>query len=191
VILSRLRRDGDQITFDCPRFPPMHTWLMKARADFVIRPATEADVATILGFVRELAAYEKLSHEANATEEMLARGLFGPCPHAEALMAEADGAPVGFALFFHTFSTFVGKPGLYLEDIYVQPAYRRLGIGLGLLRELAKIALMRDCGRIEWAVLDWNEPAIRFYRTKLGALLMGDWTVQRLDRERIKALAEG
>jgi len=162
---------------------------MTARAIF--RSATEADVAIILGFVRELAAYEKLTHEAIATEDMLARGLFGTRPYAEGLIAEADGAPVGFALFFHTFSTFVGKPGLYLEDIYVRPAHRRRGIGLGLLRELAKIALTRDCGRMEWAVLDWNEPAIRFYRTKLGARAMGDWTVQRLDRERIEALAGG
>jgi GNAT superfamily N-acetyltransferase len=164
---------------------------MTARATIAVRPATEADVATILGFVRELAAYEKLSHEAVATEDMLARGLFGPGPYAEALIAEADGAPVGFALFFHTFSTFVGKPGLYLEDIYVQPAHRRQGIGLRLLRELAKIALLRDCGRMEWAVLDWNEPAIRFYRTKLGARAMDEWTIERLDRTRIKALAEG
>jgi GNAT superfamily N-acetyltransferase len=164
---------------------------MTAGTNFTIRPATEADVATILGFVRELAAYEKLTDEAQATEDMLARGLFGARPYAEALIAEADGAAVGFALFFHTFSTFVGRPGLYLEDIYVQPAHRRKGIGLGLLRELAKIALMRDCGRMEWAVLDWNEPAIRFYRTKLGARAMDDWTLQRLDRERIKALAEG
>jgi GNAT superfamily N-acetyltransferase len=164
---------------------------MTARANTIIRPAIEADVATILGFVRELAAYEKLTHEAVATEDMLAHGLFGPRPCAEGLIAEADGAPVGFALFFHTFSTFVGKPGLYLEDIYVQPAHRRQGIGLGLLRELAKIALIRDCGRMEWSVLDWNEPAIRFYRTRLGARAMDEWTMQRLDRERIKALAEG
>lgn len=164
---------------------------MTAPANIVVRPAIEADVATILGFVRELAVYEKLAHEAVATEGMLARGLFGPRPWAEALIAEADGAPVGFALFFHTFSTFVGKPGLYLEDIYVRPAHRGQGIGLALLRELAKIALTRDCGRMEWAVLDWNEPAIQFYRTKLGARAMDEWTVQRLDGERIKALAEG
>jgi GNAT superfamily N-acetyltransferase len=164
---------------------------MKASANFIIRPATEADVATILGFIRELAAYEKLTHEVDATEDMLALGLFGPHPYAEGLIAETDGVPVGFALFFHTFSTFVGKPGLYLEDLYVQQAHRRQGIGLGLLRELAKIALIRDCGCMEWAVLDWNEPAIRFYRTKLGARAMGEWTVQRLDRERIEVLAKG
>jgi GNAT superfamily N-acetyltransferase len=187
-------RDGpgtDPMAHDCRRAALMHTRLMTAPASIVVRPAIEADVATILGFVRELALYEKLAHEAVATEGMVARGLFGPRPCAEVLIAEVDGAPVGFALFFHTFSTFVGKPGLYLEDIYVRPAHRRQGIGLALLREVAKIALARDCGRMEWAVLDWNEPAIRFYRTKLGAQAMDEWTVQRLDRERIKALAEG
>lgn len=143
----------------------------------------------ILGFVRELAEYEKLAHTAVATEDMLAHALFGPRSYAEALIAEADGAPVGFALFFHTFSTFVGKPGLYLEDIYVQPAHRRQGIGVRLLRELAQIALERDCGRLEWSVLDWNEPALRFYREKLGARAMDDWTIERLDRADIEALA--
>jgi GNAT superfamily N-acetyltransferase len=164
---------------------------MTARASIIYRPATEADVPTILGFVRELAAYEKLEQDAVATEDMLARGLFGPRPYAEGLIAEISGAPVGFALFFHSFSTFVGKPGLYLEDIYVRPAHRRQGVGLGLLRELAKIALSRDCGRMEWAVLDWNEPAIQFYRTKLGAQAMDAWTTQRLDRDAITALAAG
>lgn len=156
-----------------------------------IRPATAADAALILGFVRELADYEKLAHEVLATEPMLARALAGPRPYAESLIAEADGAPIGFALFFHTFSTFVGKPGLYLEDIYVKPAFRKQGIGLRLLRELAKIALARDCGRLEWAVLDWNEPALRFYRDKLGARPMDEWGLQRLDRAGIEALAKG
>jgi len=164
---------------------------MTAPAAIVIRPATRGDVATVLALVRELAAYEKLAHEAVATEDMLARGLFGPRAYAEALIAEAHGAPVGFALFFHTFSTFVGKPGLYLEDIYVRPAHRRQGIGTLLLRELARIALARDCGRMEWAVLDWNEPALAFYRDKLGARAMSEWTVERLDRARIEALAAG
>jgi GNAT superfamily N-acetyltransferase len=164
---------------------------MTASAPITYRPAVAADAATILGFVRELADYEKLTHAAVATEDMIARGLFGPRPYAEALIAEIDRAPVGFALYFHTFSTFVGRPGLYLEDIYVRPAHRRQGIGLGLLRELAKIALSRNCGRLEWAVLDWNEPAIRFYRDKLGARAMDDWTTQRLDRDAIVALAAG
>lgn len=154
-----------------------------------IRAARDGDAAVILGFVRELAEYEKLAHEAVASEDMIARALFGPRPYAEALIAERAGAAVGFALFFPTFSTFVGKPGLYLEDIYVQPTQRRHGVGHALLRELAKIALARDCGRLEWAVLDWNEPAIRFYRDKLGARAMADWTVQRLDRTGIAALA--
>lgn len=164
---------------------------MTPGAPIAIRPATRADVAAVLAFVRELAEYEKLAHEAVATEEQLARFLFGPRPYAECLIAEAGGAPVGFALYFHTFSTFVGKPGLYLEDLYVRPAHRRRGIGARLLRELAKIALARDCGRLEWAVLDWNEPALRFYREKLGARAMSDWTVQRLERDAIEALAQG
>lgn len=160
-------------------------------APILVRPARDGAAAIILSFVRELADYEKLSHEAVATEAMIARALAGPRPYAEALIAEAGGAPAGFALFFHTFSTFVGRPGLYLEDIYVRPAQRRRGVGLALLRELARIALARDCGRMEWAVLDWNEPALRFYRDKLGARAMSEWTVQRLDRARIEALAEG
>jgi GNAT superfamily N-acetyltransferase len=164
---------------------------MSKPADIVIRPAAATDAATILALVRELAAYEKLAHEAVATEDMIARGLFGPRPYAEALIAELKGSAVGFALYFHTFSTFVGKPGLYLEDIYVRPAHRRQGIGLLLLRELAKIALARDCGRMEWAVLNWNEPARQFYRTKLGARAMSEWTVERLDRARLKTLADG
>ena len=156
----------------------------------VVRPAAARDAGTILGFVRELADYEKLAHEAVATEAMIAQALFGTRPVAEALIAERGGAAVGFALFFPTFSTFVGKPGLYLEDIYVQPAHRRHGVGRALLRELATIAVQRDCGRLEWAVLDWNEPAIRFYRDKLGARAMDQWTVHRLDRAAIAALAE-
>jgi GNAT superfamily N-acetyltransferase len=154
-----------------------------------IRPATEADVATILGLIRELAEYEKLAHEVTATEETLGRHLFGPKPHAECLIAELDGETAGFALFFHNFSTFVGKPGLYLEDLYVKPEYRSQGVGMQLLRALARIALERDCGRMEWWVLDWNEPAIDFYR-RLGAQPMSDWTVQRLTRTEIEALAQ-
>ncbi len=162
---------------------------MTGSTSITVRAARDGDARIILGFVRELAVYERLAHESVATEDMIARALFGPRPVAEALIAECDGAAVGFALFFPTFSTFVGKPGLYLEDIYVQPGHRRHGVGRALLRELAKIALARDCGRLEWAVLDWNEPAIRFYRDKLGARVMADWTVQRLDRAGIAALA--
>lgn len=159
-----------------------------AVTDVTVRPATKADVAVILGFIRELADFEKLAHEVVADEKTLERYLFGPRPYAECLIAEVNGDPAGFALFFHNFSTFLGKPGLYLEDLYIKPAFRGGGIGLQLLRELAKIALDRDCGRMEWWVLDWNEPAIEFYR-KLGAEPMCDWTVQRLTRDEIKKLA--
>ncbi len=163
---------------------------MTAPAHIIIRPAAPADVATILGFVRELADYEKLAHAAVATEGH-DRARAGPRPYAEALIAGIRRRARWICLYFHTFSTFVGKPRLYLEDIYVRPAHRRQGIGLGLLRELAKIALARDCGRLEWAVLDWNEPAIRFYRDRLGARAMDDWTTQRLDRDATAALAAG
>jgi GNAT superfamily N-acetyltransferase len=155
----------------------------------VIRAATQDDAATILGFIRELAEYEKLSHEVVATEADLTRTLFGPQPYAECLIAELDGAPVGFALFFHNFSTFLGKPGLYVEDVYVSPAARGSGTGMNLFRALAKIALERDCGRMEWWVLDWNKPAIDFYE-KMGATPMSEWTVQRLTGKEIKKLAE-
>jgi len=153
-----------------------------------IRPATKADAATIFGLIRELAEYEKLAHEVVATEETIARNLFGPRAYAECLIAEIDSKPVGFALFFHNFSTFLGKPGLYLEDLYVKPEFRNAGLGMKFFRELAKIALERDCGRMEWWVLDWNEPALAFYK-KLGAEPMSDWTVQRLSRMEIEKLA--
>ncbi len=154
-----------------------------------IRPATKADAGVILGLIRELAEYEKLSHEVVATEELLIRNLFGPRPYAECIIAEANGEPIGLALFFHNFSTFLGKPGLYLEDVFVKLAWRGHGVGMQLLRELARIALDRDCGRMEWWVLDWNEPALDFYR-RLGAQSMSDWTVQRLTRSEIEALAK-
>ena len=158
------------------------------RADIVIRPAVREDAGQILAFIRELAEYEKLSHEAVATEAGLAEQLFGPTPRAEVLIAEVDGAPAGFALFFHNFSTFLGKPGLYLEDLFVRPQYRGLGLGKRLMTRLAKIAVERDCGRFEWSVLDWNTPAIDFYRT-LGAVGMDEWTVQRVTGEALQALA--
>ncbi len=138
-----------------------------------IRPAAARDAATILGFVRELGEYEKLAHEAVATEAMIAQALFGPRPFAEALIAERGGVAVGFALFFHTFSTFVGKPGLYLEDIYVQPAHRRHGVGRALLRELAKIALARDCGRLECRCWIGTSPRSAFIATSSAR---GRWT---------------
>ena len=147
--------------------------------DYAIRPATPDDTATIANLVYELAVYEKLEEFARATADDFHRHLFGPRPHAEAIMAEVDGKAVAFALFFPTFSTFRGQPGLYLEDVYVQPAYRGRGIGKALLATLAKIAIDRGLGRLEWAVLNWNSPAIQFYRS-LGAGPLDEWTTYRL-----------
>jgi len=155
---------------------------------FTIRPATEADAGLVLAFVKALADYERLSHEVVATEADLRRHLFGPHPHAEVLLGEADGTAVGFALFFHNFSTFLGKPGLYLEDIFVLPEHRGHGYGKAMLAELARLAVERDCGRMEWSVLDWNEPSIAFY-TALGARPLDDWTVYRLTGEALRAVA--
>ncbi len=161
---------------------------MTAQPVIAIRPAVREDVGAILGFIRELAEYEKLAHEAVADETGLAAQLFGPRPYAEVLIAEVEGTPAGFALFFHNFSTFLGKPGLYLEDLYVQPAFRKLGLGKQLMTRLAQIAVERDCGRFEWSVLDWNTPAIDFYR-RLGAVGMDEWTVQRVSGDTLRALA--
>jgi len=153
-----------------------------------IRPATEADVPQILRFIRELAEYEKLAHEVQATETQLGQQLFGPRPAAECLIAELDGKPAGFALFFHNFSTFLAKPGLYLEDLYVKPELRSKGVGRKLLAHLAALALSRGCGRFEWAVLDWNAPAIRFYQS-LGAQMMESWKINRMTGEPLERLA--
>jgi GNAT superfamily N-acetyltransferase len=153
-----------------------------------IRPATPADVPLILRLVRELAEFEREPDAVKATEPMLADALFGDRPVAEALIAEVDGAPAGFALFFHNFSTWTGKRGIYLEDLYVTPAARGAGVGTALLRHLAGIALDRDCGRFEWAVLDWNEPAIKFYRA-MGATGMDEWRVQRVTGDALLRLA--
>jgi len=158
------------------------------RSNFSIREATEADVPLILHFVRELAAYEKLSHEVAATEDLLRQNLFSGRRSAEALMAYEGLDPVGFALFFHSFSTFVGKPGIYLEDLYISPKYRGRGYGKALMVHLARLAKARDCGRFEWSVLDWNAPSLDFYRS-LGAVAMSEWTVQRLTGEALDALA--
>jgi GNAT superfamily N-acetyltransferase len=155
----------------------------------LVREATPDDTALVLRFIRELAIYEKLEHAAVATEEQLRNALFGARRFAEVLIAEADGSPVGFALFFHTFSTFLGQPGLYLEDLYVRPESRGNGYGAALLRRLAAIAVVRGCGRLEWSVLDWNEPASGFYR-KLGAVPMDEWTVFRLEGEALRRNAE-
>lgn len=154
-----------------------------------LAPAVEADVPLLLRFIRDLAVYEKLEHEVVATEDGLRRTLFGERRYAEALIARLDGVPAGFALYFHNYSTFLGKPGLYLEDLFVEPGQRGKGIGRALLQRLAAIALERDCGRVEWAVLDWNAPSIAFYRA-LGASAMHDWTVFRLEGAALRALAQ-
>jgi GNAT superfamily N-acetyltransferase len=144
-------------------------------------------VPLILSFIRELAEYEKLLHEVVATEDGLRETLFGPKPGAEVVVAELDGAPVGFALFFHNYSTFAGRPGIYLEDLYVRPEARGSGVGRELLAHLAALAVERGCARLEWAVLDWNAPAIAFYE-KLGAVPMHDWTVFRVSGEPLRRL---
>jgi GNAT superfamily N-acetyltransferase len=153
-----------------------------------IRAVTEADTDLVLEFIRELAEYERLSHEVRATREDIHAALFGPRPYAEAIISCVAGEPCGFALFFHNFSTFVGKPGLYLEDLYVRPAARGRGVGSRMLAWLARLALERGCGRFEWAVLDWNEPALKVYRS-LGARPADDWTIQRLSGEALAQLA--
>jgi len=155
-----------------------------------IRPAAPADVPTILRFVRELAEFERAPDAVEATEPMLADALFGDTPAAEAVLAERDGEPLGFALFFHNFSTWTGRRGLYLEDLYVTPEARGLGVGTALLRHLAGIALDRGCARFEWAVLDWNEPAKAFY-TKMGAELMTDWRIERAAGDALVRIAKG
>ena len=152
-----------------------------------IRPAVSADVPQILRFIRELAVYEKLEHEVVATEEGLAATLFGERRYAEVLIAEVDGEPVGFALFFHNYSTFLGRPGIYLEDLYVRPDARGHGVGRALLERLAEETIARGCGRLEWAVLDWNRPAIGFYEA-LGATPMSEWTVFRLTGDALRRL---
>ncbi len=155
-----------------------------------IRPATPADVPLILTFIRELATYEKLSHLVVATEQDFHGALFGAKPVIEAVMASLDGEPVGYALFFPNFSTFLGKPGLYLEDLYVRPEARGFGAGRALLEHLAQIAVERGWGRFEWSVLDWNEPSILFYK-KMGATAMDEWTIFRMTGEALKKLALG
>ena len=145
----------------------------------MIRPARPEDVPTIASFVHELAEYERLSKEVTLKEEDLKEHLFGGRRYAEVLIAEEEGAAVGFALFMHNYSTFLARPGIYLEDLFVRPAHRGKGYGRALLQELARIALERGCGRFEWAVLDWNAPAIEFYKS-LGATMMGEWTVFRV-----------
>lgn len=155
-----------------------------------IELSTPADAPLIVALVSELAEYERLLHEVRLTPEDIVRDLFGPRPYAEAVIAREGDEAVGFALWFHNYSTFAGRPGLYLEDLYVRPAYRGRGHGEALLRYLARVAVQRGCARFEWAVLDWNAPALAFYR-KLGAAAMDDWTVQRVSGEALQALAAG
>ena len=154
----------------------------------IIRPAVEADVPLIARLIRALAEYEHLLDHVKVTEEDLARCLFRKRV-AEALIAECEGEAVGFALFFHTFSTFVGKPGIYIEDLFVLPAFRGRGLGKALVKEAARIAVTRGCGRLEWSCLDWNEPSIRFYRS-LGAQPLEEWTMYRVAGDNMRKLAE-
>jgi GNAT superfamily N-acetyltransferase len=154
---------------------------------FHIRPAQSGDEVQLLALINELAVYERLADEVVATPDMLGQSLFGEQAVAEAVLAECSGETVGFALFFRNFSTFVGRPGLYLEDLYVRESHRGRGIGKALLLHLAGIARERGYGRMEWSVLDWNQPAIDFYQS-LGACPMEEWTVFRLDRQALEAL---
>ncbi len=157
-------------------------------SQFEIRPATRADVPTILALIKELADYERLSREVVATEEDLLKWLFGDRPVAEIVMGEYQGIPVSFALFFYNFSTFLGRPGIYLEDLYVKPAYRHKGFGRRLMAHVARWAKTQNCGRFEWAVLNWNTPAIELYE-KLGAVPLKEWSVYRLSGEALDRLA--
>jgi GNAT superfamily N-acetyltransferase len=155
---------------------------------FTIRPATPDDAATILGFITELAVYEKAGHEVEATEETIRSSIFGEGSVTEAVILEADGKPAGFAVWFYNYSTWQAKNGLYLEDLYVSPAYRGSGAGKLLLKHLARVAVEKGCGRFEWSVLDWNEPAIRVYDA-IGAEPQTEWIRYRLSGDRLKAFA--
>ena len=159
------------------------------RVSITITPATPSDVPAILVLIRELAEYEKLLDQVVATEASLRRDLFGPRPIIEVLIGRLDREPVGYALFFHNYSTFLARPGMYLEDVFVKPAARGKGVGKALLRAVARAARDRGCGRLEWAVLKWNMPAIEFYES-LGARPMDEWTTYRMDETAIASLAE-
>ncbi len=167
----------------------MNSKNLKVSADINIRLATEADIFLILSFIKELAEYEKLAHEVVATEAILRKTLFGPKQYAEVIIAMQKDEPIGFALFFHNFSTFLGKPGIYIEDIFIRPSARGKGIGQLLLKTIAELALERDCGRVEWWVLDWNETAIGFYK-KIGAIPMDEWTVFRLTGDALLTMGQ-
>jgi GNAT superfamily N-acetyltransferase len=155
-----------------------------------IRPATPADISTLVTLIQALAEYEKLSHDVTGCPEDLARHLFGERPYAEAVLAELDGATAGMALYFYNFSTFLMQPGLYLEDLFVLPDYRRRGVGQALFRYLGQLALERDCGRFEWSVLDWNTPAIEFYQ-RMGAEIKPEWQLCRLTGDALQTFGRG
>ena len=159
-------------------------------SSIILREARPEDVPAIVGLIRELAEYERQPQDCHAEGALLRDHLFGPRRFCEALMAEADGISCGFALYFHNYSTWLTRPGLYLEDLYVKPEFRARGVGKALLLKLAEIAVARGCGRMEWSVLKWNEPAIGFYR-KLGAVPMEEWQVYRLEGEPLSALGSG
>lgn len=161
---------------------------MAVSSQVVVRPAVPADVSVLFRLIQALADYEHLSHQVTGNETLLATHLFGDRSYAEALLAEVGGEPAGFALFFYNYSTFLTKPGLYLEDLFVLPAFRRQGIATALLVKLAKLAVERDCGRLEWSVLDWNESAIAFYRG-VGADVMPDWRICRVMGDALTSLA--
>lgn len=161
----------------------------KSASEFHIRPASAEDIPLVLAFIRELAEYERLSHVVSATEGPLRESLFGPHPGAEVLLGFSGDTPAGFAVYFHNFSTFLGVRGLWLEDLFVRPALRRRGYGRALLLHVARIARDRGCGRFEWAALDWNEPAIRFYKS-LGAVTLDDWTIFRVTGPALGKLAD-
>lgn len=162
---------------------------MSSTDSLLIRAAAPTDAELIAALIGELADYEKLRHECRVTPEAIGASLFGDRPQAECLIAEWQGAPVGFALFFHNYSTFLARPGLYLEDLFVRPAARGQGVGKALLKQLAALAVARGCGRFEWSVLDWNAPAIAFYES-LGAKAQSEWTIYRVSGEALAALAE-
>jgi GNAT superfamily N-acetyltransferase len=162
---------------------------MPEKSAVSIRRASEVDVPLILAFIRGLAEYERLADAVVATEDVLRKSLFGPRAFAEVVIAEVEGIAAGFALFFHNFSTFIGRPGIYLEDLFVLPGMRGRGIGKALLEHLAWLAVERDCGRLEWSVLDWNEPAIGFYKS-LGAVPMTEWRVFRLAGDALMQIAK-
>ena len=162
---------------------------MSARSNFMIRTGTEEDAAVIFSLIKELAEYEHLAHEVAASVDDIRKTLFGERPFAETLIGEYEGLPISFALFFYNFSTFLGKPGIYLEDLYVQPEHRGKGFGSKMLAHIAALARERNCGRFEWSVLNWNTPAIRTYE-KLGATPMKEWILYRLSGEALDRLAD-